>query len=46
MTLGAVAEIRVRNPAALSSPVIHRVATAAMKERLRLEMRGLRKGTA
>jgi hypothetical protein len=38
MTLGAVAEITVKNAAALELPVIHRVATAAMKERFRLEL--------
>lgn len=39
MTIGAVAEIKIQNPGALSTPVIHRVATAAMKERLRADIR-------
>lgn len=50
MTLGAVAEITVTNPAMLELPVIHRIATVAMKERFRLELgippRKLSKGTA
>ena len=39
MTLGAVVEITVRNPAMLEIPVIHQIATGAMKERFRLDLR-------
>lgn len=45
MTLGAVAEIRVRNPAVLDLPVIHQIATVAMIERFRLELSSLHSST-
>lgn len=37
MILGAVAEIVVRDPAALADPAVHYVAVAAMKQRSRLD---------
>ncbi|MBI4345643.1 MAG: hypothetical protein HY553_02235 [Elusimicrobia bacterium] len=38
MTLGAVAEIRVKDPSVLAQPVLHRIPTCAMKERFRIEL--------